>query len=417
MRVETRADVTSADNPLRALVYEKLTALDENGRAIPGLAVSWEAQNGDRRWQFTLRRNVRFHDGTPLTAAAVVSSLTAGGCESCPWTSLRAGGETVTFDLADARPKFPAELAQSRFAIQLPKAGAAAAGTGPFIWGAPRGPVQVLEAYDDYWGGRPYLNTIEWTPARSSRDQLVDLDLGRTDAIDIAPDQMRRVNKGKPMASSPAELIAVVVRTGKAVLQDLRVRQALALSVDRAPIQAVVLQKQGEVAGGLLPNWISGYASLLPTARDLGRAQQLVHEFGAVPPPLTIAVAEPDPVLQLIAERVALNARECGITVQATADREHSDLLVVRRALPSINPEVALGAMSESFGPRVDPAAHSSQRLYEEERQMVSQALVIPLAWIPRACAIGGRVHNWSMTGDGRWRLESVWLDATEPSK
>ncbi|MCI5179978.1 MAG: hypothetical protein D3911_11790, partial [Candidatus Electrothrix sp. AW3_4] len=60
--------------PLNANIFEALTTFDQHFRLQPCLAVSWEYQ-GERTWLFRLRRNVRFHDGSPLTATAVRASL------------------------------------------------------------------------------------------------------------------------------------------------------------------------------------------------------------------------------------------------------------------------------------------------------------------------------------------------------
>src|SRR4051812_9076166 len=67
LRVQTRAEWTSDANPLRNLVYESLTALDDAGTPQPLLAASWDSQGDGRRWQFAIRKGLRFHEGTPLT--------------------------------------------------------------------------------------------------------------------------------------------------------------------------------------------------------------------------------------------------------------------------------------------------------------------------------------------------------------
>ncbi|MBC7347705.1 MAG: ABC transporter substrate-binding protein, partial [Clostridia bacterium] len=54
-----------------AQIYETLVRLDEDLNLVPGLAESWEAQDNGKVWVFHLRKGVKFHDGTPLTAEAV----------------------------------------------------------------------------------------------------------------------------------------------------------------------------------------------------------------------------------------------------------------------------------------------------------------------------------------------------------
>src|SRR5579863_2385249 len=66
-----------AQRNLLGLIFETLVVLDDRGRLHPGVATDWQAAPGNQRWQFRLRRGVRFHDGTPLTAEIVASSLRA----------------------------------------------------------------------------------------------------------------------------------------------------------------------------------------------------------------------------------------------------------------------------------------------------------------------------------------------------
>ena len=83
LRIAVGADVTSADphffnlfpnNNIAEHVYDKLVRLDSDSRMIPGLATSWKTID-DRTWEFKLRKGVRFHDGSELTAEDVVFSI------------------------------------------------------------------------------------------------------------------------------------------------------------------------------------------------------------------------------------------------------------------------------------------------------------------------------------------------------
>jgi hypothetical protein len=262
----------------------------------------------------------------------------------------------------------------------------------------------------DESGPAPFTDHIEYTGGRTDSEKVTDLELGRADIIEIGPESLRRAGSLRTAISQPAELIAIRVQADKPALQDVRLRQAISLSVDRSAINNVALQKHGEIAGGLLPNWLTGYAFLFSPKRDLGRAQQLGKEAGNVLP-LTIAVSEPEPMLQLIADRVALNAHDAGLTIQASADPQKADLVVDRVALAAVDPGTALGAMCGHFGAeRPDAAAQGPQKLYEAERAVVDQAFVIPLVFVSRIYAFGPRVRNWSMTPDGHLRLADVWL-------
>src|SRR5215475_3581100 len=79
VRVATRTAISSLDpadpgqpdsftrRNLTALIFETLVWIDMAGRPQPSLATSWQAAPGNQRWQFRLRKGIKFHDGTPLT--------------------------------------------------------------------------------------------------------------------------------------------------------------------------------------------------------------------------------------------------------------------------------------------------------------------------------------------------------------
>ena len=83
-----------------------------------------------------------------------------------------------------------------------------------------------------------------------------------------------------PLPAIQCELFALVFDASRPAVQDARLRQAISLAIDRASIADVILQRQGVPAGGLLPNWISGYAHLFPAASDLPRAKDLLAASG-----------------------------------------------------------------------------------------------------------------------------------------
>ena len=162
------------------------------------------------------------------------------------------------------------------------------------------GRLAVYEADENAVGGRPFLDGVEIQLGRPLRVQASDLDLGKADVVELGPAQLRRLAAGRlTWSSSPVRVLALVF---SARVDDARVREALALTLDRATIHAVLLQGQGEVSGALLPQWLSGYAFLFPVTADLARARQLA----AGARPITLGVG--DPAMRPIAERIAVNA-------------------------------------------------------------------------------------------------------------
>jgi len=93
LRVEIHDAITFTDPaawPLQlvALVYDRLVSVDERGEPRPALATSWQPGRDNKRWEFRLRPGVKFHDGSPLNAAAVAACLKG-------WSSVTAADEDV----------------------------------------------------------------------------------------------------------------------------------------------------------------------------------------------------------------------------------------------------------------------------------------------------------------------------------
>ena len=129
----------------------------------------------------------------------------------------------------------------------------------------------VFAAEENAPGGRPFLDSVEIQMARPLRDQAMDLGLGKADVVELEP--------ATPAAPRPAARCGLPRRCGcwrwcsRPRVADARIREALALAVDRTAIYNVLLQRQGEISGALLPQWLSGYAFLFPAAADLARAR------------------------------------------------------------------------------------------------------------------------------------------------
>ncbi len=411
-------DPAEAPEGLAGLVFERLVRLDERGRPQPALAVSWQSSPGLHRWAFHLRPGVKFHDGTPLTPANVIASLPAS---ASGWT---AGpiADGIAIRSEHPLPELLSELASARNAIVLRGPGGTISGTGPFRitqWEPERR--AVFSANEDYWDGRPFLDSIAAQMGRTAQQQILDLELGRADLVELSPGEVRRASQGglKVWTSAPVTLLAIVIDPGRGA-DDARLREALSLSIDRAAIQSVLLQKQGEPAGGLLPEWLSGYAFLFPTARDTARARQ---PASSIPPSaaLTLGFDGSDPLARSIAERIAVNAREAGIRPQVSPQSPRPDLRLVRVRIGSVEPADALAGLASALGladlPAIsDPA--SPEACYAAERALVEDFRVIPLVHLPEIFASRPAVRTWQTPGllkTGEWRFEDVWLAPERP--
>ena len=426
LRVELRAATASLDPPASAsgndlgfaqiapLVYDTLVRLDTAGRALPSSLAACQPEN-ERTWHCTLRSGVHFSDGTALTPALAAQSLH----ESNPDWNLRAAEDAVLIESEQPVPDLPVVLALLRNSVVLRRDGKLL-GTGPFrVDQFQPGRRLTLVSVEDGWHERPFVDAIEIQLNRAPRDQIVDLDLGRADLVEVAPDQLARVAGRRVLTSDAVDLLAL--RFSHSNLRDARVREAIALTVDRDSIYSVLLQRRGEAAAGLLPNWITGYAFLFAAPPQVARARQLRAEAKQTAP-LTLVYDAADPLARLVAERIALNANEAGITLKTVPSTQNitvPDIELVRVRLASTNPAVALAELSRTDRlalslPEKPPVGLAE--VYRATTAALQDHWAVPIAYLPVIWAIGSRVHNWTSTRDGSWHLESLWMSGAAES-
>jgi ABC-type transport system substrate-binding protein len=402
----TQANSSATLNVSR-LIFDTLVTLDGRGQPQSALATGWQSEPGGQRWQMILRSGVKFHNGAALTADTVAAALRA----SNPAWRVFPATDSVIVECDTAMPDFPAQLALQRNAIAK-RDGNKLFGTGPFsIADWQPGKKLTLTARDDYWGGRPFVDSIEIEMGRSLREQMISLDLGKTDLIEIAPEQAHRAAaEGRRVASSaPVELMALVFTRERQSPDEGKLREALTLSIDRSSLNTVLLQGGGEPAGAILPNWLSGYAFLLPVDPDIPRARQERDEVRQVPM-WTLGYDSNDPVARVVAERISLNARDAGLTLQLTAANT-ADVRLVRIPLLSLNAQVALSDAATALGiPEPKLIGNSAGDLYAAEKSLMQSQRALPLLHLRTNIGVGASIKNWAVSPDGGWRLQDVWL-------
>ncbi len=423
-----------------SLVGDTLVTLDAQAKPHPALAVAWQSDPITRQCQFTLRRGVKFHDGSAASPAAIEQILAA----IHPGWNVRASADSVIIecnkedgkDSEKSMSSLLAELALPRnLLLKRDKNDSGKPiGTGPFLvaeWQP--GKLLRLAANEESWAGRPFLDAIAIEFGKSLRDQAVALELDKADVIETAPQTATGAGsdrRAETFASLPIELLALVFpQSSKA--QDPRLREALALAIDRKPIQSVLLKGAGELAASILPNWMTGYAALFPKQPDPQRARSLLADSRQPPlnpgstldlsAALNLSYDPRDPQAQLIAERIALNAREVGITLRVSLAGAE-DIRLVRIALPSSDPETSIAQAARQLGlPQPAPGADSIDALYRAERSLLATNTVIPLFHLPVADTAGPRVREWNVNA-GEWNeaglpLADFWLADRRPDQ
>jgi ABC-type transport system substrate-binding protein len=316
-------------------------------------------------------------------------------------------------------------------------------GSGPFrISDWQPGKTLALAANDKFPGGRPYLDGIEITMGRAAKDRLLDLELAKTDFAEIAPQDARHAaERGiRVSLSKPDELIALVFTRNPRDKTTTVLRQAVSLSIDRAAIANFILQKTGEPASGLLPQWASGTeflfaqqaasattSSSAAAATGAARAKELLSQIAAIPK-LVLGYDAADPLAQAIAERIVVNAKESGVTITAQAlpagaaghvsaiSQSSVDAVIERVQLTSMSPAVdedfAEAMRVAGIEPPAQPLKRTPQDTFDREREVLATFRIVPLEWVPQVYGLSPRVRDWTAPSPGEtWPFADVWLD------
>jgi peptide/nickel transport system substrate-binding protein len=244
---------------------ESLVSLDESGEVIPWLATEWQESDDGLSWEFTLREDVTFTDGTPFDAEAVAANIAhvqdPATASSTGYLALAKIEDVVAVDdhvvrleLTTPDSALLESLSQIWVAMESPKAlersqeenCASPVGTGPFVvdeW--ERQDSVTLVRNDEYSSppadaegtGLPYLDSIVWRFIPDSASRYAALQSGEVQVIDNAqPDTIqsaeasgtiKELDAPRPGASNRIEL-----NSGKAPFDDERVREAFIRSVN-----------------------------------------------------------------------------------------------------------------------------------------------------------------------------------------
>jgi peptide/nickel transport system substrate-binding protein len=291
-----------------AMTGEFLTL--DNNQALqlqPMLATSWKASSGGKVWTFKIRPGVKFHDGSALTADDVVwtiqqladkknasNALSTFSGVLTPAGVRKIDSHTVEFHLEAANGNFPYLVSSDNYnAIIVPKGTdwgkwqTTFIGTGPFKLGSyTQNQGATFKANPDYWGGKPNLDTASFSFYASQAPQITALSGGNVDVIVqfVAQGAQALTNSSsyniiKLKSSNHRELS---MRCDQAPFNDPRVREAVALSLDRPAMVSALLQGLGQVGNDspFAPKFPSTDTSVPQRAQDLAKAKQLLSAAG-----------------------------------------------------------------------------------------------------------------------------------------
>lgn len=369
LRIAMGADVTSMDphyvnlfpnNNIAEHFFEKLITLDPDSRLIPGLAESWKTVD-PTTWEFKLRKGVKFHDGSDLTAEDVAFSIDRVGRipdSPGPFTTYTKAikevrivdPHTIRFTTAAPAPQLPNDISTIYVVSKRTAAGATTPdfnsgksmnGTGPFKFVSfKRGDRVEMARNDAYWGPQPAWSKVTFRIIPSDPTRVAALLSGEVDAIENIPTAdfaKLKANPGFVTSTKPSHRIIFFhvdqfrdrspyvfdKKTGKQLernpLKDLRVRRAISKAIDRNAIRDRLMEGLALPSANLVPAPMFGHnPALEPDAYDPEGARRLLAAAG-YPDGFALTIHGPnnryvndDQILQAVATmlaRVGIQAR------------------------------------------------------------------------------------------------------------
>jgi len=285
------------------LTYQSLVMFDEKMTLTPALAESW-TNPSPTTWSFKLRQGVKFHDGSDFDAEDVkfwydrlMAPETAAPYKSWFNTITKVepkGTHEVEFTLGEPYAPFLASFAAMRGSAIVPRRWGASAdmtkqavGTGPFkiVDFVPQSHIEYVRN-PDYWEkGLPYLDKVTFKIASDEETRVAGLRSGQIKHAFISSEAAVRL-KSDPniviMSSEGPSQRVTNLNTKRKPFDDVRVRQAIALTLDRASAIDKSLSGEGKLTGPMptghgtwfIPPEQLGYT------RDVARAKALLAEAG-----------------------------------------------------------------------------------------------------------------------------------------
>lgn len=284
-------------------IFSKLIDMDAEGNFVPDLATSW-TQNDPQTWTFALTEGVTFHNGEPFTAADVKYSFgrildpaTASGYAGL-YTQIESietpDDLTIVFHLKSPFGPFLTNLATNgqivnKTAIESGDPARMPVGTGPFkfVEWVQGDHIRVERNADYFKTGLPHLESVTYRFLDVNQSRIDGLASGELDWVDAVPLQSvpqlsadeRFTYVTSPVAGIPDFL---ALNTAVAPFDDVRVRQAVALAVDRSQIRAIAYFGTGELGLAEVPTGSSWYddTGIFAAEPDHEKARQLLADAG-----------------------------------------------------------------------------------------------------------------------------------------
>lgn len=469
-------------------IYETLTRLDENQQLQPGLAEKWEEVD-ETTWDFYLREGVKFHDGEELTAEAVkvnferlkdprIGSPRAFLLDQVTEVEV-VDTYVVRLHLEYAYAPLLSNLAHNGTAIMSPKIieedyaqlvereenddeegikegdpdayiNQNPAGTGPFKlkeW-APGSHV-TLERFDDYWGEKAKLETVQFKVVTEPSSRVAELDTGASHVADgIGPNNIDRVNNmdnASALQVPSVSLNYIGFNVEKEPFNDVRVRQAISMAIDKNEIIEGIYDNVGIPAIGPVAPLVFGFdESVSGLEYNIEKAKELLAEAGYPNGFKTTiwtndgneqrsltAIAVQSQLAELGIE-VEIDELEWGAYLERTANGEH-DMFILGWSTVTSDADYGMYPLFHSSqvgapgnrtflkddkldeilqAARMETDQDERQRLYSEAQEMLVE--LAPMIYIMHGehlLGVNNKLKGFSVNAQGIYQLREAYFE------
>ncbi len=457
-------------------IYESLVYFDQNSELQPLLATDWEAVD-DLTWEFSLRQGVKFHDGSELTAEAVKASFDrlldpeVASPRFFLFSMLEeviiVDDYTVQFVTQFPFAPLPAHLAHnggaiiSLAAIEADYAEMEAGndpgtylstnpvGTGFFkLESWEPGNQLKLVRNEDYWGENAKLASVTFRVVPESLTRLSELETGFAHIADpVEPSDISRVNN---MDNAYMDITSVTVMAyigyncDKAPYDDVRVRQAIAMAINKEEIiegayEGTAIPAEGPIAPGVFGH----DETIRGLPYDPERARELLADAGYADGFSTTIWTNDNPVRIMIAEYVQSELRDLNIDVEVevlewgaylenTAAGMH-DMFILGWSTPTLDADYAVYALfhSDNVGDpgnraffrneaadelldrgRQEPDPDERLKIYSELQEiLIEEAPMLYLVYNENLAGVNNNVKNFWVTPASMFMLQDVTIE------
>lgn len=329
-------DIVKSSLTITNNVVETLVGIDGDFLPVPGLAASWERVD-PTTWEFTLRKDVKFHNGESFDAAAAAASILA--TRDTPGV-LQGFFKPIIKDASAKSPDvlvvttngpfggmpemmtFQYVLPASYYSADPKLFGREPVGTGPFKFeGWEPGKSVSLVRNDDYWGNKPKLDGLLFRFIPDPQTQLALLASGEVDFVEGFPADLLPSVEGKPginvVRVNDLRKAFLEVNTKVKPFDDVRVREALASAVDRDAIVAAIYKGHARATTAILnSNFLSAAEFPDVFKYDPEKSRQILKEVGPIEPIELYGSVGRFPNDKLVGEAIAGMLRNAGFEVK-----------------------------------------------------------------------------------------------------